>query len=227
MLRVTQLCVRIGGADVLRQVSMHVPPNSFIGLVGPNGAGKTTLMRAVMNLVPAWSGEITVAGERTIQAAPYRHAHRGVGYMPEDRRLVGDWSVEQNILLPGLATRARDIRQRLNKIYALMPEVAEFATRRTMQLSGGQQKLVALARALMPATHLLILDEPFEGVAPALAQRLVDILSQLRRESTLSILISESDAVHSRALVDGIYMIERGRVEQRAPAALAAAECPA
>jgi branched-chain amino acid transport system ATP-binding protein len=227
MLRVTQLCVRIGGADVLRHVSMHVPPNSFVGLVGPNGAGKTTLMRATMNLVPAWSGEIYIAGERTTQAPPFRHAHQGVGYMPEDRRLVGDWTVEQNILLPGLATRARDTRQRLDRIYALMPEVAEFATRRTMQLSGGQQKLVALARALMPATHLLILDEPFEGVAPALAQRLVEILSQLRRENALSILISESDAVHSRALVDDIYVIERGRIDSKTPAPLAAAECRA
>jgi branched-chain amino acid transport system ATP-binding protein len=228
MLRLTQLRVRIGGADVLRHVSMHVPPNSFVGLVGPNGAGKTTLMRAVMNLVPAWSGEIYIAGERTTQAPPYAHARHGVGYMPEDRRLVGDWTVEQNILLPALATRARDPRQRLNKIYTLMPEVTEFAARRTMQLSGGQQKLVALARALMAATRLLILDEPFEGVAPALAQRLAEILSQLRRENTLSILISESDAVHSRALVDDIYTIERGRIEARTPAPLlATAECTA
>lgn len=133
--------------------------------------------------------------------------------MPEDRRLVPDWTVEQNIQLPAWASRNRDIQRRLSMIYELIPEVAQFSHRKALQLSGGQQKLVALARALMASTKVLILDEPFEGVAPALAQRLADILSDLRKQGALSILISESDAIHSRGLVDCSYTIERGRVD--------------
>jgi branched-chain amino acid transport system ATP-binding protein len=224
MLRLAQLCVRLGGADVLRKVSLHVPPNAFVAVVGPNGAGKTTLMRAAMNLVPSWSGDILIAGACTTQAQPYSHARSGVGYMPEDRRLVGDWTVEQNIMLPAWAAHTHDVRLRLDRIYALMPEVAEFSARPAMQLSGGQQKLVALARAIMASSRLLLLDEPFEGVAPALARRLVEILSELRQQNSLSVLISESDAVHSRDLVDCIYTIDRGAIVHRSASDAAAVE---
>jgi branched-chain amino acid transport system ATP-binding protein len=134
--------------------------------------------------------------------------------MPEDRRLVADWTVQQNIMLPAWATRRPDVRARLEKIYALIPEVDRFRDRKAMQLSGGQQKLVALARAFMASTDLLILDEPFEGVAPALVQRLIDILSGLRTEGSLSVLISESDAVNTQNLVDRVYTIERGRIDE-------------
>jgi branched-chain amino acid transport system ATP-binding protein len=123
-------------------------------------------------------------------------------------------------MLPVWASRRSDYRSRLQKIYALIPEVERFSNRKAMQLSGGQQKLVALSRAFMASRNLLILDEPFEGVAPALAQRLVEILSDLRREGSLTVLISESDAVHSQHRVDCIYPIERGHIEYAsAPAA--------
>jgi branched-chain amino acid transport system ATP-binding protein len=213
MLRVAQLSVKLGDADVLRNVSMHVPRNSFVALVGRNGAGKTTLMRAVMNLLPIASGEVHIAGKNTTHAPSYTHARSGIGYMPEDRRLVADWTVEQNIMLPAWAARRSDFRSRLKKIYALIPEVDRFRDRKAMQLSGGQQKLVALARAFMACTDLLVLDEPFEGVAPALVKRLVEILSGLRTDNVLSVLISESDTMHSMDLVDRVYRIERGRIE--------------
>jgi branched-chain amino acid transport system ATP-binding protein len=213
MLRLAQLSVKLGGADVLRNVSMHVPRNSFVALVGRNGAGKTTLMRAVMNLLPIASGEVHIAGRNTTHVPAYTHARSGVGYMPEDRRLVADWTVEQNIMLPAWASHRPDFRARLQEIYSLIPEVDRFRDRKAMQLSGGQQKLVALARAFMASSDLLILDEPFEGVAPALVARLIEILSELRKENSLSVFISDSDAMHSRDLVDRICMIERGRVD--------------
>lgn len=212
MLKLTDLCVTVSGAELIRNVSMHVPPKAFVALVGRNGAGKTTLMRSIMNILPAASGEIRIAGTPTTNAAPFTHAWNGVGYMPEDRRLVGDWTVEDNILLPAWATQRPDLSGKLRDVYALMPEVAAFADRKAMQLSGGQQKLVALARALFIGDRLLILDEPFEGVAPALAQRLSEILANLRRQFDTSVLISESDLVHSRDLVDQVFTIERGTV---------------
>ncbi len=214
MLQLDRLCVRIAGADVLRSISLHVRPNAFVALVGRNGAGKTTLMRSVMNLIPLRSGEIRIGERATTGANPSDHAAHGVGYMPEDRRLIANWTVEHNILLPTWANPVPDARAQLARCYSLIPELVPFARRRAMELSGGQQKLVALARALMVSRNLLLLDEPFEGVAPALAQRIAEILSELRRAGSLSVLVTESDAVHSRNLVDHMYVLERGEIKQ-------------
>lgn len=214
MLQLERVCVSIMGAEILRNVSLHVPPNSFVGLIGRNGAGKTTLMRAAMNLLPSRSGEIRMGDRATTQASASSHARCGVGYMPEDRRLIPAWTVEQNIRLPAEATEMPDAEARVAWCYDIIPEIRPFALRKAMELSGGQQKLVALARALMVSQRLLLLDEPFEGVAPALAQRIADILARLRTDGSLSVLISESDAVHSRGLVDRTYMIERGEVTE-------------
>jgi branched-chain amino acid transport system ATP-binding protein len=214
MLQLDRLCVRIAGADVLRSISLHVRPNAFVALAGRNGAGKTTLMRSVMNLIPLWSGEIRIGDRATTEANPSDHARNGVGYMPEDRRLIAAWTVEQNILLPNWASPIADGEARLAWCYRLIPEIVPLARRRAAELSGGQQKLVALARALMVARNLLLLDEPFEGVAPALARRIADILSELRKTGSLSVLVTESDLVHSRDLVDHVYVIERGEIKQ-------------
>jgi len=142
----------------------------------------------------------------------YKRAALGVSYMPEDRRLIPELTVEENILMPAWANGIRDAAERLDWIYGLMPEVREFRDRRALQLSGGQQKLVALARALMPGRRLLLLDEPFEGVAPVLSRRLTEVIAELRNEG-MSVVLSESDDVHSADLVDRSYRIERGVVE--------------
>jgi branched-chain amino acid transport system ATP-binding protein len=214
MLQIEGLCVRIAGAEVLRNVSLHIRPNEFVALVGRNGAGKTTLMRSIMRLIPSWSGEIRIGERAVTHAKPSDHASNGVGYMPEDRRLIADWTVEQNILLPTWACRVSDAETRLASCYALMPEIVPLAGRRAMELSGGQQKLVALARALMVSRNLLLLDEPFEGVAPALAKRIAEILSELRKSGSISVLVGESDSAHSRDFVDRVCAIERGEIKQ-------------
>ncbi|MDP1882362.1 MAG: ATP-binding cassette domain-containing protein, partial [Bradyrhizobium sp.] len=122
-----------------------------------------------------------------------------------------EFAVEENILLPALATGSTDARERLERIYALMPEVANFRRRRALELSGGQQKMVALARALMAGRRLLVLDEPFEGLAPALARRLGEVLSNLKGEG-VSVLMSESNETHVIDLLDRTFRIERGAV---------------
>ena len=138
----------------------------------------------------------------------------GIGYMPEDRRLVPQLTVRENILLPSWAASSGDDKGRLDWVYLLLPEVAEFSERKAIQLSGGQQKLVALARALIAGRSLLLLDEPFEGVAPVLAQRLIEVLAKLKKQG-ISILLSESDASHSSRLLDELYVIERGQIRVR------------
>jgi branched-chain amino acid transport system ATP-binding protein len=210
-LEIRSLDVAIDRIPVLRDVSLDVPAGKMVGLIGRNGAGKTTLMRAIMGLLPFKAMRIAAAGDDLQRLAPFALARRGISYMPEDRRLIAALTVEENILLPAWANDIPQANERLAWIYGLMPEVAEFRARRAMLLSGGQQKLVALARALMPGNHLLLLDEPFEGVAPVLSRRLVEVIGRLREEG-LSVLLSESDHTHSAHLVDVVYRIERGVV---------------
>jgi branched-chain amino acid transport system ATP-binding protein len=141
----------------------------------------------------------------------HARARLGIGYMPEDRRLIPDLTVEENVLVPAWAAGAPQARERLEKVYDLIPEMRELAGRKGLQLSGGQQKLAALARALMCGTRLLLLDEPFEGVAPALAQRLAEVVAGLKREG-LTVLLSESDLQHSERMVDRVIVIDRGAI---------------
>ncbi len=218
-LEIRGLSVAIAGAPILTDVALTVAQGASVGLIGRNGAGKTTLMRAVMGLLPALGGQVTLAGVDLLKLPPQARAGLGIGYMPEDRRLIPELTVEENIHVPAWATGQQDMEERISLAYEILPEVKDFGPRKALQLSGGQQKMVALARALVCGTKLLLLDEPFEGVAPALAQRLAAAISALR-DSGVSVLLSESDYVHSADLVDAIYVIERGIVSKREMAAV-------
>ena len=197
--------------QILRDVSLRVPTGCMTGLIGRNGAGKTTVMKTVMGLLKAGRGSVRFESRDLLAAPTHERARLGIGYMPEDRRLIPELTVEENVLVPAWAAGQPDPRARLQKIYQFVPEVKAFAARKGLQLSGGQQKLVALARALMCGTRLLLLDEPFEGVAPALAQRLAEVIAGLKREG-LSVLLSESDLQHSERLVDRVIAIDRGTI---------------
>ncbi len=213
MLRIDGLDVSIGSVGILRNVSLSVASGRFAGLIGRNGAGKTTLMRSIMGILPSRSGAITFDDQALTTLPTHGRARLGIGYMPEDRRLIPALTVEENVLLPAWATRVGDVAQRLAKVYQIIPEAEAFARRKGLQLSGGQQKLAALARALMCGTRLLLLDEPFEGVAPVLCQRLVEVIVQLKQEG-LSVILSESDLSHSREMLDSVFIIDRGEVHE-------------
>ena len=214
MLKLESLETRIDGIRILRDVSLEVPAGTMCGLIGRNGAGKTTLMRSVMGLAPIASGRVAIEDHDVTRLPGHARAKLEVGYMPEDRRLVPELTAEENILVPAWATRQTDGATRLTWIYGLIPELVALAPRRALSLSGGQQKLVALGRALMIGRRLALLDEPFEGVAPALAQRLVDVLGDLKAHG-LSVLLSESDYTHSAGLIDKLFVIERGAVTEK------------
>jgi branched-chain amino acid transport system ATP-binding protein len=215
MLRVSGLDARIGPVQILDGVGLAMDEGEMGGLIGRNGAGKTTFMRALMGLVPA-TGRAELGDIDLMSVHPYRRPHFGLGYMPEDRRLVPDLTVEENLMLPAWSMHLEGAGGRLEWILALIPEIEKFRRSRAIQLSGGQQKLVALGRALMAGTRLLLLDEPFEGLAPALARRLAEVLSNLKQEG-VSVLLAESNETHVADLLDRIFHIERGRILEPDP----------
>ncbi len=209
VLKIDQLHVAIGSVVALRGLSLEVADGTMVGLIGRNGAGKTTLLRSVMGHLPPSQGTIIFEGQDLAQLPRHARAALGIGYMPEDRGLVPELTVEENILVPVWVHKTLQPADRLALVYQVLPELLEMRERRALLLSGGQQKLVALARALAVGTRLLLLDEPFEGVAPALSKRLAEVIAGLKG-SAVSVLIAQSDLNHSRKLVDAEFVIERG-----------------
>ena len=209
MLKVEGLHVAIQSVIALRGMSLEVADGTMVGLIGRNGAGKTTFLRSVMGHMPPTLGSMTFNGQNLSALPPHARAGLGIGYMPEDRGLVPELTVEENILIPVWVNKALDAEERLSLVYKVLPELLEMRHRRALLLSGGQQKLAALARALAAGTRLLLLDEPFEGVAPALSKRLADVIAGLKG-AEVSVLIAQSDLNHSRKLVDREFVIERG-----------------
>ena len=209
MLKIEAIHVAHGSVLALRGLSLTVADGTMVGLVGRNGAGKTTLLRSVMGHLAPSQGGITFDGQNLVALPSHARAAMGIGYMPEDRGLVPELTVEENILVPVWTNKSLKEVERLALVYRVLPELIEMRERRALLLSGGQQKLVALARALAVGTRLLLLDEPFEGVAPALSKRLGDVIAGLKG-SAVSVLIAQSDLNHSRKLVDAEFVIERG-----------------
>jgi len=202
------------GFVILRNVTLEVPAGGLVGLVGRNGAGKTTTLKSVTGILPAAGGRISFDSADFGSVPGHRRARLGIGYMPEDRRLIGALTTEDNTLLPAWASNLPASAERLAYIYHRMPEVKGFAGRRASQLSGGQQKMVALARALISGTKLLLLDEPFEGLSPAMGEKLAGTIIALQRDG-LSVLMAESDRKRV-AFAPTFYTIERGEIVEPA-----------
>jgi branched-chain amino acid transport system ATP-binding protein len=215
MLRLDQVRAGIEQHQVLRNVSFIIAPSRTTILIGRNGAGKTTTLRCIMGLLRLVGGRILLDDLDLATVASHQRAGLGIGYAPEDRRLIAEFSVEQNLALPALALRlsAEECRRRLLQIYRLLPEVEALRQRPAGMLSGGQGKMVALGRALVAGTRYVLLDEPFQGLAPALALSYADALARLRHDRPdLGLLITESTPKLLDKIVDNALTIERGEV---------------
>jgi branched-chain amino acid transport system ATP-binding protein len=216
MLSFENINVAIEGAPVLRNVSFSVDAGASAALIGRNGAGKTTTVRTIMGFTKA-SGTVRLGGQDLGPIPPHRRPSLGIGYAPEDRRLFSAFTVEENIVLPGRVAKLAPeaIRQRLDRAYSVLPELVELAKRPAGSVSGGQGKMVALGRALMLGTRLVILDEPFQGLAPVLAQRYADALRRLRTQDRgITLLITESNPKLLATFADVTLTIERGEIEK-------------
>jgi branched-chain amino acid transport system ATP-binding protein len=209
LIEIDNLVVDIRSMTALRGFSLRIDKGAMVSLVGRNGAGKTTLIRSIMGHLKPVQGTVRFEGVDLSAQPRHTRAALGIGYMPEDRCLVPQLTVEENILLPLWVARHLDRKARLDFVYGVIGELAEMRDRKALLLSGGQQKLVALGRALAIGTKCLLLDEPFEGIAPALSERLSQVLASLRGKD-LTLLMAQSDMNHSRELIDIEFRIERG-----------------
>jgi len=216
MLRIRDLNVSIQSVRILRGVNLELPTGAVAGLIGRNGAGKTTLMRSIMGLLPASNGLVEFDGVNLREVPAYGRTGLGIGYMPEERRLIPELTVEENILLPAWAIGDREGPERLKKIYEMIPEIKAFSQRPAMELSGGQQKLVAIGRALMGRPKLLCLDEPSLGLSPLLVQDIFRIITQINAEG-VTILLVEQNARMALNIADMGFILEGGRFVMKGP----------
>jgi branched-chain amino acid transport system ATP-binding protein len=214
MLSFENVNVAIADAPVLRNVSFSLEAGISAALIGRNGAGKTTTVRTIMGFTNA-SGTVRLGGQDLAAVPPHRRPSLGLGYAPEDRRLFSAFTVEENILLPGRVAKlnAEEMQRRLERAYSVLPELKELANRPAGSVSGGQGKMIALGRALMLGTRLIILDEPFQGLAPVLAQRYAEALRRLRsQDKAITLLITESNPKLLQTFADVTLTIERGEI---------------
>jgi branched-chain amino acid transport system ATP-binding protein len=196
-----------GKSHILHDVGLVAREGRITALLGRNGAGKTTTLKALMGLVPLRAGRVQVFGQDTTRLPPYRVAALGVGYVPEGRRIFANLTVEENLLVPlerpGPFTIAR--------IYELFPRLAERRQNRGRQLSGGEQEMLSIARALLLNPRLLILDEPSQGLAPLIVREVFRIVAEMRREG-ISVLLVEQNVRITLDIADDAYVLENGGI---------------
>jgi branched-chain amino acid transport system ATP-binding protein len=202
-----------GPAQILREVSLQLADGEAICLVGRNGAGKTTTIDSIMGLLPVRSGRVAFR-ERDITRMPaHERALMGIGYAPEDCGIFPDLSVEENFQITSWLTTSRTTARRDvdDRVFAVFPEVKGFMTRRGLHLSGGQKKMVAITRAMSLRPSVLLLDEPFEGLAPVVVTRFIEAVRTIKSMG-ISVLIAESNLVNATRVADRLYAIDRGEI---------------
>ncbi|MCE4610516.1 MAG: ABC transporter ATP-binding protein [Desulfurococcales archaeon] len=201
-----------GEMQVLWSVDIEVEKGSFTVILGPNGAGKTTLLKAIMGIVRPFSGKIVYRGEDVTYTPPHKKVEMGITLVPEGRRLFPELTVEENLILGAYTQGIRDIGDRLELVYNVFPRLKERRAQKAGTLSGGEQQMLAIGRALMSKPSLLMLDEPSQGLAPKLALEIVELLGRLREGEELTILMVEQNVAAALRLADFIYVLEQGRI---------------
>ena len=212
MLAVSNLSADYGTFRALFEVSLEVEAGETVAVIGPNGAGKTTLMRVISGLLPPQSGELVFEGRSLLGLKAHRVVEAGIAHVPENRRLFPRLSVEENLRMGAYMPSARErFAERRGWVYSLFPRLEERRNQLAGTLSGGEQQMCAIARALMSEPRLLLLDEPSAGLAPLVVQQVFDLVRRIRQEG-FTVLIVEQNVQQVLELVDRAYLLEAGRI---------------
>jgi ABC-type branched-subunit amino acid transport system ATPase component len=219
MLEVDRLSLSYGKHEALSEVSLRLNTGETVAILGSNGAGKTSLLKAIIGLTRPRGGAVVFNGRQITHLAPHQIVELGIALVPEGRRLLGPLTVRENLSLGAHARRARGLEAKnLAYVFDLFPRLRERKTQIVRTMSGGEQQMVAIGRALMANPTVLLLDEPSLGLAPRLVQDLFSILSRIARDSNISILLVEQNARQALAMSDRAYLLANGRIVGEGPA---------
>jgi branched-chain amino acid transport system ATP-binding protein len=219
MLELKSVRAGYGGFQVLFDVSLEVKSGEAVAVIGPNGAGKTTLMRVISGLIRPTAGSIAMEGADLVATPAHRIIEAGVAHVPENRRLFPRMSVEDNLMMGGFMPAARPkFRQRLDLVYELFPRLRERRHQLAGTMSGGEQQMCAIGRALMSEPRLLLLDEPSAGLAPVIVQQVFELVKRIRAGG-LTVLIVEQNVQQVLRVVDRAYLLKAGRIRSAGTAA--------
>ncbi len=207
MLNVNQIHTYYGSSHILFDVSLAVDKAEVVGLLGRNGAGKSTTLRSIMGLTPPKQGSITFNGEDITGQKAYSLVRKGIGYVPDDRRVFADLNIDDNLEI--VHNRKTDWNK--ERVYTLFPSLKEIKTRRSGNLSGGEQQMLTIGRALMSSPELLLLDEPTEGLAPLIVRELEKQILTMK-DAGISILLTEQNVKSALKLINRVYVIDNGRI---------------
>jgi len=211
MLELVKVNIFRGESRIVRNISLKVERGQSVCIIGRNGAGKTTTLKGILGLLPVRSGQILFEGKDITSIPTEEKVKLGIGYAPEDRKIYPDFTLEENMEL-GLRLLPKNDRVKIkNEIFELFPELKPLSKNKGLYLSGGEQKMLAISRALALAPKLLILDEPMEGLAPIIVRRLAKAINDIKKRN-ISLLIAESNISHALKVADYCYVIERGEI---------------
>ncbi len=211
MLAIETIVSRYGRIEALHGVSLHVAQGEIVTLIGSNGAGKTTLMRVISGILPKASGRILFEGAEIDRLSAHERVSRGIAQVPEGRQVFAPLTVADNLRLGAFRRNAKDVPGEMERVYALFPVLAERRNSIAGALSGGQQQMLAIGRALMSGPRLLLLDEPSMGLAPVLVDQILGTVVALRKEG-VTILLVEQNVSAALTIADRGYVIETGRI---------------
>ncbi len=212
MLRLSGICAGYGQAKILHDINIKIDEGEVVGIIGSNGAGKTTLVRTISGLIRPTSGSVYMNGIDITGKMPYEIYDLGIAQVMERRRLFGEMTIEENLLVGEAAKRSiRRRKERLEYVYTLFPTLRERKGQRASTLSGGQQQMVAIARALMGCPKVLILDEPSIGLAPVIVNDVYQVIADIKKEG-VTILLNEQNVKRSLKICDRAYVLENGRI---------------
>jgi branched-chain amino acid transport system ATP-binding protein len=212
MLEITNINVFIKASHILRNVTIEVGEKEVVCLIGRNGAGKTTILKSILGFLRPESGRIKFMGKEITGLAPYEIALMGIGYAPEESEIFADLTTLENIeIATWMRKTSRPSEERISLAYSVFPSLERYKMRKGTQISGGERKMLSIARALALDPHLFLLDESFEGLSPAIIPQIAESIREIAKMGH-SILLAESNIYHVPDFTDKLYVIERGEI---------------